>query len=212
MKTRQKILLTARNLFNEQHFGRVTTAALAEAVGIAEGNLWYHFKSKRALLDALTEDFIEQAQGRLALRPAEGSSILNDYTSMLNALASEQRQYRFLYRDQADYGEHTDVLIDALPRIYADTFDQFRAFFDAMAQAGHFIDPTKDREDLISASILVIRYHLEFQREMGNDATKGSGVVQGALLLHLSMLAPHLRASALNALHKELEAQRADVA
>lgn len=207
MKTRQKILLTARNLFNEQHFGRVTTAALAEAVGIAEGNLWYHFKSKRALLDALTEDFIEQAQGRLALRPIEGSPILTDYTNMLSALANEQRQYRFLYRDQADYGEHTDVLLDALPRIYIETFDQFRAFFDAMARAGHFVDPAQNREDLITTSILVVRYQLEFQREMGNDASKGSGAVQGALQLHLSMLAPHMHPASIDALHTALKAQ-----
>lgn len=204
MKTRQKILVTARNLFNEQHFGRVTTAALAEAVGIAEGNLWYHFKSKRALLDAITEDFIEQAQGRLALRPVDGSPILTDYTNMLSALANEQRRYRFLYRDQADYGEHTDVLLDALPRIYADTFDQFRAFFDAMAEAGHFVDPSRDREELISASILVIRYHLEFQREMGNDASIGSGAVHGALLLQLSVLAPHLHSTSMEELQRTL--------
>lgn len=211
MKTRQKILLTARTLFNEQHFGRVTTSMLAQAVGIAEGNLWYHFKSKRALLDALTEEFIEYVQGRLALRPSATSSVLSDYASMLNALAEEQRQYRFLYRDQADYGEHTDVLLEALPRIYADTFDQFRAFFDAMVKDGHFINPTADREELISASILLVRYHLEFKREMGDDASIGSGAVRGALMLHLSILAPHLKPGSVKTLQAALKAELENV-
>ena len=64
MKTRDRILKTARALFNAHRFGNVTTADLARECGIAEGNLWYHFKNKRALLDALTEQFLEDVDGR----------------------------------------------------------------------------------------------------------------------------------------------------
>ena len=67
MKTRDRIVETARALFNEQGYGAVSTAALAAACGMAEGNLWYHFKTRRALLDALGERFAARIEARLAL-------------------------------------------------------------------------------------------------------------------------------------------------
>ncbi|MEM7458074.1 MAG: helix-turn-helix domain-containing protein, partial [Pseudomonadota bacterium] len=77
MKTRDRILKTARDLFNAERFGNVTTADLARECGIAEGNLWYHFKSKRALLDALSEQFLEDVEVRLAMLPSASESILS---------------------------------------------------------------------------------------------------------------------------------------
>lgn len=124
MKTRDRILETARNLFNTRRFGNVTTADLATECGIAEGNLWYHFKNKRALLEALTEGFLVEVEHRLALLPSDEARVLEDYAAMIAALMSEIRRYRFLYRDQADYGEHTDQLLERLPGIYRDTLSQ----------------------------------------------------------------------------------------
>ena len=53
LKTRDRIVEAARRLFNERGYGEVTTAALASHLGTAEGNLRYHFKTKRALLEAI---------------------------------------------------------------------------------------------------------------------------------------------------------------
>ena len=47
--TRERIVDTALRLFNSQGYGAVTTAALAAQCGIAEGNLWYHFKTRSAV-------------------------------------------------------------------------------------------------------------------------------------------------------------------
>ena len=69
MKTRDRIVDAARELFNEQGYGAVTTATLAAHLGIAEGNLWYHFKTKRALLDAIGEHFSKAIEARLSLQP-----------------------------------------------------------------------------------------------------------------------------------------------
>ena len=98
IKTRDRIVEVARGLFNEQGYGAVSTAALAEACGIAEGNLWYHYKTRRALLDAIGERFALAIEARLALRPA--SDPVGDYAAMVSAMMAEFRDFRFLYRDQ----------------------------------------------------------------------------------------------------------------
>ncbi len=66
---RERIVDTALMLFNAQGYGAVTTATMAARCGIAEGNLWYHFKTRDALLDAISARFASAIEQRLALRP-----------------------------------------------------------------------------------------------------------------------------------------------
>lgn len=51
--TRQKILETARQLFNEQGLYRVGVRDVARAAGISPGNLGYHFRTRDDLVSAL---------------------------------------------------------------------------------------------------------------------------------------------------------------
>ena len=131
MKTRDRILLTARSLFNQLGYGNVTIALLAQKLSMAKGNLWYHFNDKRALLSALSEEFIALDQARRKIQPQNGA-VLDSYIEFLQTLAHEIREYRFLFRDQADYGEHTEVMLKHLPIIYQEPQQQFQAFFQAM--------------------------------------------------------------------------------
>jgi len=55
--TRAKILAACRVLFNARGPAEVTTAEIAQAVGISEGNLHYHFRRKQQILVALFEAF-----------------------------------------------------------------------------------------------------------------------------------------------------------
>jgi len=205
MKTKTRILPAARDLFNASRFGNVTTAELAAHVGISEGNLWYHYKNKRALLEALSDEFLEDVEQRLSLLPSGGPGILDEYAEMLAALSQEIRQYRFLYRDQADYGEHADRMIERLPGIYRDTLAQFRAFLLGMVKAGHLDLPSDRLEGLAINITLVLRYHLEFLRESGGDDAAGSGAVAGAIEQHLTLLDGSLTAAAQRGLQAALK-------
>ena len=55
--TRDRILDVCRTLFNERGPSEVTTAEIAEAVGISEGNLHYHFRRKEQIVIALFDQF-----------------------------------------------------------------------------------------------------------------------------------------------------------
>ncbi len=204
MKTRDRILETARALFNARRFGNVTTADLATECGIAEGNLWYHFKNKRALLEALSERFLEDVEHRLAMLPCDEENVLQDYADMITALVSEIRHYRFLYRDQADYGEHTEGLLKRLPGIYRDTLAQFRTYLHAMVKAGHLDMPRDRLPELATNIVIVLRYHLEFLRESGADSDIGSGAVANAAQQHLTLFRHGLTSEAASKLDHAL--------
>lgn len=201
MKTRDRILAAARHLFNERGYGNVPTADLAEHLGMSEGNLWYHFKSKRALLEALSEQFATEIEARLAVKPIAGDDIIEAYADLLDRLMAELRHNRFLYRDQADYGEHCDVVLSNLPDWYARTGQQLLEHYRVMVEQ-HLLDwPAERLPDLTTNATLILRFGLEYRREMGEDMTAGAGSVRRALLQHLTLFEDKLEADAAIRLH-----------
>lgn len=85
--TREQILVTCRKLFNAKSVAIVTTAGIAEAVGINEGNLYYYFKKKTDILNALFEQFAAE-QLKLA---AQDQHLRHWFELMW--------EWRFFYRD-----------------------------------------------------------------------------------------------------------------
>ena len=100
-RTRERILETALTLFNTHGEPNVTTAALAEALNISPGNLYYHFRNKddivHALFDAFEQDIapLLQVDGT-AQRDAE------DLWLFLHLLFETIWRHRFIYRDLND--------------------------------------------------------------------------------------------------------------
>ncbi|MEL7481047.1 MAG: TetR/AcrR family transcriptional regulator [Pseudomonadota bacterium] len=201
--TRERILDVAQALFNERRYGSVTTAGLATEVGIAEGNLWYHFNDRKSLLEALFERFETTVTRRLELQPSSESAIA-DYVRYFSAMAEELSTFRFIYRDQADYGPIVGKLSDRVPGLYRDTASQFRAYFQAMRDQ-NFLKLTDDRLDLVIVNLLIIfRFYLEFAREAGLPEQEGSGAVRQAFRLHMALFEDNLTSDARDYLFREL--------
>lgn len=53
IKTKDRILLTSLNLFNERGLSQVTLRTIAKEMGISQGNLNYHFKKRQDIIKAL---------------------------------------------------------------------------------------------------------------------------------------------------------------
>ena len=66
-----------------------------------------------------------------------------------------------MYRDQADYGEHTEVLRDALPKIYDGTLNQVQAFLKEMRTQGVMAIKQEDIGQLSEVLVSLARYALE---------------------------------------------------
>lgn len=63
---KMEILDTAEHLFETQGFDNTSTNDILNEIGIARGTLYYHFKSKEEILDAiisrLTRQLLEKAK------------------------------------------------------------------------------------------------------------------------------------------------------
>ena len=204
MRTRERIIEEARLLFNEQGYGAVTTAALAAHCGIAEGNLWYHFKTRSALLDAIGERYAAAVDARLELTPRDDP--LAGYVRLLAALMAEFREFRFLYRDQQSYGEHADTIRARAPDWLVRSFLQFEAHLAALVDAG-LLDWPRDRlRELATNATIILRYGLEHSRELGAPTGTGSGAVRRTLAQHLTLFEHQLTEDAARTLRQAVAA------
>ncbi|MDF1765074.1 MAG: TetR/AcrR family transcriptional regulator [Gammaproteobacteria bacterium] len=200
MKTRERIIELAQKRFNELGYGNVTTAALAAELGISEGNLWYHFKTKRDLLEAISEQFFVSINERFTLRPSKSRDVIDDYIALMAAHEWELLHYRFLYRDQSDYGQHSSVIGEHIAELYEKGNLQFKAFFGEMMRVG-VLDWPRARIDSLAINVtILIRFGLEYQRE--SQQAFDSSAVSRTFLQHLTLFEHQLEPSAARRLRK----------
>ena len=64
---RNEILDVAERLFCEKGFDNTSTNDILAEIGIARGTLYYHFKSKEDILDAMIERLTNQMWKKLPL-------------------------------------------------------------------------------------------------------------------------------------------------
>ena len=65
IKTRSELLEAARAVIVELGIERLSMDRVAERAGMSKGAVMYHFKTKRALLAALVEDYAEHLEAKL---------------------------------------------------------------------------------------------------------------------------------------------------
>ena len=139
--TRDRILAVSLALFNARGLGRVTTAEIAAATGIREGNLQYHFPRKSGLVEAMFAGFEAEAvavAGRMPADPAAPEALL----AYQRAWFDLSWRYRCVYRDGIAMVEIAPALRPRVHALRARTQALARGVFEAGVRAGRLrIDP-----------------------------------------------------------------------
>jgi AcrR family transcriptional regulator len=133
IKTRERIVQTSLELFNQLGERSVSTNHIAAHMEISPGNLYYHFPNKQAIIAELFSEY--EALVNTFLRPPKGRlASVEDKRHYLLEILDGMWRYRFLHRDL----EH---LLDSDPELAA----RYRRFsqhclIQAMAIYGGFVD------------------------------------------------------------------------
>lgn len=75
---RNEILDAADELFAQKGFDGTSTSAILEKVGIARGTLYYHFKSKEDIMDALIERYTSTMLAKAKKMAADTNIAVNE--------------------------------------------------------------------------------------------------------------------------------------
>ena len=98
MKTKDKIIFSSLQLFNDKGERNVTTNHIAAHLNISPGNLYYHFKNKREIIFDIYVMYENLVDSFLVL-PEDRPLTIDDKVNYLNAVFEGLWQFRFLHRD-----------------------------------------------------------------------------------------------------------------
>lgn len=98
MKTKDKIILTSLDLFNEQGERNVSTNHIAAYLGMSPGNLYYHFRNKSDIIYEIFKNYELMVDTYIQL-PAGRAIHVHDLIAYLDAVFNGLWAYRFLHRD-----------------------------------------------------------------------------------------------------------------
>jgi len=115
--TRELILGTSLALYNDLGEPSVTTNLIADEAGISPGNLYYHFRHKQDIVQALFNRFAEDLVSLVEVSP--GATI--DPESLwfrLHVIFELKGRYRFIYRNISDIAGRMPDIEKALRALF----------------------------------------------------------------------------------------------
>jgi AcrR family transcriptional regulator len=109
MKTKDKIVFAALELFNQQGERNVTTNHIAQNLSISPGNLYYHYRNKQEIVRAIFTSYSVELLDRF--RPIHGQKeSLSLFKHYLDSIFSLMWKYRFFYSNLAEILRQDDQL------------------------------------------------------------------------------------------------------
>ncbi len=193
LSTRKRILDASRQLFNEKGYAATTLAEIASFVGIAQGNLTYHFPNKRDLVRSLEEETRNSMEARWA--DTREGSVADDYVEHLIFAMQLTWHSRFLLRDRAQFADDPKELRDS-PYMVAD-FRELQGLIERIAQEKLFRSDIQIDLDVLARSLWITsRYWMDHLQELeGVDHITWAHLELG-VKHHFALLLPAMKQSA----------------
>jgi AcrR family transcriptional regulator len=162
-KTRVRILSVCRQLFNERGLSNVTTADIANSIGINEGNLYYHFQRKEQLIENLFGEFEANLRQVAAAHLTYGGDS-SRYADYLVGWFNLMWEWRLFYRDGVAVYQLAPALRARVKALSDYGQDQIRRAMKGMIRAGLIRASADEIEGLIVNSWIVATYWIDYLR------------------------------------------------
>lgn len=189
MKTRERILHTTLELFNECGEPNVTTLQIADEMDISPGNLYYHFKNKTEILSELF-NWYEREIAEILDVP-ESSLSVEDQWLFLHLIFEVIARYRFLYQDLVNVMSRHEKLAGKFKKIMSKKENASRQVCQNLAQQGILKASDQEIDALCKSIVLTATYWVSFSMVMDgeqSDETLNQGVYQV-----MTLVLPYLR-------------------
>lgn len=189
VSTADRIAEAGRKLFNRKGYGETTLSEIAAEIGISQGNLTYHFPTKRKLALRIQQDAQHRAETR-----REGLSsgpVAEDYIEHLLFAMDITWHNRFLFRDRAQFmADQNDN--DPSAAFIAD-LNELHTLIKRVDEEGLFrTDPSRDLLVLTRSLWIVSRYWMDYLSEVeGLEEISWSDQERG-IQHHFAILFPSL--------------------
>lgn len=186
MKTRDRILECALQLFNTKGEPNVSTLEIANELGISPGNLYYHFHGKEPLVLGLFERFQAELSPLLD-PPADAQLAPEDYWLFLHLIVERLAQYRFLFQDLSNLAGRLPKLAKGIRQLLNALKRTLASLLAQLKTQGLLISDTQALGQLVEQITLTLLFSLDYQRILDRE-----GEVRLVVYQIMMLVAPHL--------------------
>ena len=195
LKTRDRIVQTSLQLFNDFGEPRITTNHIADELDISPGNLYYHFRNKDDIIWLLFEQFERRMDAALQV-PERRIPDMEDMWLYLHLVFENIWEYRFLYRDLDNILSRNKKLRTHFRRIVERKVSTAAAICKGLADAKVMTATAEDIAALSRNIAVVATYWLNFQSVRAGSSSNDNDDLGLGVYQVLSLVAPFLNGDA----------------
>jgi len=191
--TRNRIVLCALGLFNDEGVARISTNRIAAEVGISPGNLYHHFKNKEQIAEWLVRRFDERMSALLG--SAASISAIDDLWLILHLMFEGIHEYRFVYRDVDQLLRQSARMGHRLRQITARKVQAVRHMCLRLAGMGVIRAGPEDAESLALQMVFTTTCWLSFADLLPKEDVRSNDAGYAAYQA-LNLLTPYMEPAA----------------
>ena len=182
-KTYDKILKESLILFNDAGFNSITTAYISKKCDILEGTLWYHFNSKKNILNAHIKLFQKLFQKQL--KKIDYNNIENVFRTSFD-IYSLIWDFQYIFREHFESFTNDNEILQKIKKInsFVDEYIEEMIFKSQES----FLNIKKSvLEKVVDTTLLIGRYWLHFSKKRYPKLDKKTLRVKGVKLIYDSI-------------------------
>lgn len=147
MKTAEKILLTSLELFNQHGEANITCVDIALELDISPGNLYYHFRGKEAIIDALFDMYLARTS-KILVSPSSDQLSIASFFHYLSSLLESAHLFSFIYRNPTDLLHKYPSITKRFNKLISSKKQAFDAILTHFQQHNVIVADTLELESL----------------------------------------------------------------
>ena len=190
--TRELILSTSLELFNEFGEPNVTTNHIADEADISPGNLYYHFRSKDDIVIELFKRFLTRFKPLIEI-PEESLREAEQLWFQLHLSFELKGEFRFLYRNLSDLTARIPDLDRAMRGLLVRERQSAWNSLTGLENAGVLVIDPQQKEMLVDSILLALSYWIPFAEMFEPGGLDDGSAQTRAIARVLLTVTPHLR-------------------
>ncbi|OIQ24181.1 TetR/AcrR family transcriptional regulator [uncultured Vibrio sp.] len=189
MKTRDKIVHAALELFNEHGERNITTNHIAAHIEISPGNLYYHFRNKQEIVHDIFTLYSEELLERFT--PIQGQQeslvMLKHY---LDSIFTLMWKYRFFYANLPEILQRDTKLHDDYIQVQDKLQNNLINIMKAFVELDLLVVDEVEMKPLVTTLHLIASSWLGYQSAMSPNAKITEQVVLQGMLQMIAVVKP----------------------
>ncbi len=206
MKTRDRILDVSLTLFNSEGEAAQTAVDVANALDMSPGNLYYHFKGKEPIIEALFERFEEEMQIILGGTHGAVTSIEDNWVFVYIVL-EEIYDFRFFYRNIGDMMERYPSMASRFRKILAAKRLAIENVLRQLEKRDVLHVDKRLRAPLVQQMLSTLTFWLSHDLIEGSDR-EGPELIHDTVLQFMLLVVPYMGEAGFEALSGMLDRHR----